>query len=162
MLLHSNWDFYCPLLSLRLRWWEHLPFIPSSHLSYFLGDNVGPRWTFSKASQIDSPLLLWTRAARTHVYKAEHYKASWWGNALWKLCGNRTCDTDARREKSIADGVLKLCLFTRFLLCSDVAKGTIRECPTRNWPILRQVVPQGRKVWKRQGEGVNKEQRIAC
>lgn len=43
---------------------------------------------------------------------------------------NRTCDTDARREKSVAGCVLKLCIFAGFLLCSDMAKGMICECPT--------------------------------
>lgn len=85
------------------------------------------------------------------------------------MCCNIICDAEVRREKNVADSVLKLCLFTEFLLCSDLAKGTICECPTwflvtgqftvsSNW----QIVPQGRQVWKRQGEKMSEEQRIPC
>lgn len=44
------------------------------------GDNIGPRWTFSKASKIDSPASALDTMLPGHMYKAEHYKASWGRN----------------------------------------------------------------------------------
>lgn len=58
MLFHSSWGFNCPLIPQGSGVEDiFLSFLSLPHRPFFLGDNVGPRWTFSKASQID-PLLL--------------------------------------------------------------------------------------------------------
>lgn len=81
---------------------------------------------------------------------------------LLKMYWNISCDTEIRREKNIADGVLKPCLCTEFLCVWTGKKNNVwmPHLVSSSWLILWEIVPQWRQVWKRQGEKVNKEQRL--